>query len=166
MYFFITENWAKRTYIHTHKKKQNMSLASFLLRQPVGFCEQIGRTFCPFHPSLLSLSRSPSPFQLSLSVALLLSRSPCHHEKKPPKIFTKTPVLEICLSRLTMKNHEFIGWKLIRQRLMIMFDCQDWQGTVVNELMCTSVAMCSIFTTPVDSSILNFILYITKTVKY
>lgn len=89
VFFFITENWAKRTYIHTHKKKQNMSLASFLLRQPVGFCEQIGRTFCPFHPSLLSLSRSPSPFQLSLSVALLLSRSPCHHEKKHRKYLPK-----------------------------------------------------------------------------
>lgn len=46
-----------------------------------------------------------------------------------------------------------------------MFDRQNRQRAIADELMRTTVAMSSIFTTPVDRSILDFVLNVTIATK-
>ena len=132
--------------------------------------------------SVALLFLSPSHLPYPLPVFYLLALSVCQQHLTWARLvqtnemsFFLTRVmwlrdegLSMFMSSLTTRpvhDNGFVACQIISHRRMIVFDRQNRQRAVVDELMRTTIAMRSIFATPVDRAILDLVLNVTITTK-
>lgn len=168
--------------MHTHVYKNIKYVTCFFPSSTTRRLLRAKRTDVLSFSSIASLPlfRRPIPVSTALplsSTPLRASSSPDQvkaHENKNPTIRTHFPLLigecfEILPSSLTipaLRGHRFNRATFIHNRWMVMFYRKDRCWPIGNELMCSTITICTIFTSPIDSSILYFVLDVTIPTKY